>query len=95
MDTSKFIDSCLFEIIYNQVLIIIPKINSLYETNYLAVSLEYISCLYLYIFNKEINIDSNFFSSNISRIFDILQTIYNYKYGLYELTDRTIRVDIT
>jgi AMMECR1 domain-containing protein len=93
--TSQFIDSGLFEIIYNQVLIIIPKINSLYETNYLAVSLECITCLYLYILDKEVNIDSDFFLSNISRIFDILQTRYNNEYGLYEFTDGTMRVDIT
>ena len=42
------IETGLFMLIYNHLIIIIPKINSLNETNYLAVGYECITCIYIY-----------------------------------------------
>ena len=92
--STKPIESGLFNLIYNQIQIIIPKINSINETNYLAVSYENITCLYLYAIEYDLKIDNDFFILNISRIYKILSTRYNYKYFMFEFSDGTMRLDI-
>jgi hypothetical protein len=93
--STKPIESGLFNLIYNHLIIIIPKINSINETNYIAVGYESITCLYIYALEYDLDIDNGFFISNISRIYEILSKRYNENYFMFEFSNRTMRLDIT
>jgi hypothetical protein len=94
-NSTKPIELGLFDLIYNHLIVIIPKINAINETNYLAVGYESITCLYIYALEHGLDFNNDFFTSNISRIYKILSERYNENYFMFEFTNKTMRLDIT
>lgn len=79
------------EIILNNI---IEKIDNNKETNFLAVTYECLTCLYLYLYKNK-KIINSLYKENIKRIYDLLLQRYNKTYFLFMFLDGTMRIDIT
>lgn len=98
----KFIEaydaySAYFEIMLNKILEIVYVIDHNYETNYLAVSYECLTCALLYCTRNNIKLGElkNKIKKEIERIYQIIITRYNKEYCLFMFTNGTMRIDIT
>lgn len=98
----KFIEaydkSCnidLAKLIITHVLGIVVDIDVKFETNYLAVAYECLTCSLLYLSKYKVEEHTKSLLDEINRIYRLIIKRYNNQYSLLEFNNGNIRIDIT